>query len=95
MTLALPLVPAFATSGSGESVSLAVAMLMIFGSAKVLAEIFERLRQPGIIGEILAGILIGPSVLSWISPSWRAGFAWARESSPWRWWSCSAWRRFR
>jgi len=49
--------------------NLAVAMLIIFGSAKLLAELFERLHQPGIVGEILAGILIGPSVLGWISPS--------------------------
>jgi len=43
-------------------------MLVVFASAKLLSEIFERLRQPGIVGEILAGILIGPSVLAWIAP---------------------------
>ena len=43
-------------------------MLVVFASAKLLSEIFERLRQPGIVGEILAGILIGPSVLGWIAP---------------------------
>jgi len=46
-----------------------VVMLLIFGSAKLLHEVFERLRQPGIIGEILAGVLIGPSVLGWVAPS--------------------------
>src|ERR1044071_2467937 len=44
-------------------------MLVVFVSAKVLAEVFERLGQPGIVGEILAGILIGPEVLNWISPN--------------------------
>jgi Na+:H+ antiporter len=48
---------------------LTVAMVIIFGSAKLLAELFERLGQPGIIGEILAGIAIGPSVLAWIQPN--------------------------
>ena len=43
-------------------------MLIIFGSAKVLAEVCERLKQPGIVGEILAGALVGPSVLGWITP---------------------------
>src|SRR4051812_41047129 len=44
-------------------------MLLVFASAKLMAEIFERLGQPGIVGEILAGILIGPQVLGWLSPS--------------------------
>jgi Kef-type K+ transport system membrane component KefB len=46
-----------------------LAMFLVFGSAKILAEVFERLNQPGIVGEILAGIIIGPSVLHWIQPT--------------------------
>src|SRR5258708_242838 len=46
-----------------------LSLLIVFGSAKLLAELFERLNQPGIVGEILAGVLIGPSVLAWIAPS--------------------------
>ncbi len=44
-------------------------MLVVFVSAKLLAEICERLGQPGIVGEILAGILIGPHVLGWMHPN--------------------------
>ena len=44
-------------------------MLMVFVSAKLMAELFERINQPGIVGEILAGIVIGPSVLGLIAPS--------------------------
>ncbi len=44
-------------------------MLVVFGSAKIMAEIFERLRQPAIVGEILAGVLIGPGVFGWMSPN--------------------------
>ena len=44
-------------------------LLVVFGSAKLLAEIFERAGQPGIVGEILAGILIGPHVLGWMAPN--------------------------
>jgi len=44
-------------------------LLVVFGSAKLLGEVFERLRMPGIVGEILAGILIGPGVLRWIAPN--------------------------
>lgn len=46
-----------------------LAMLIVFASAKLMAEIFERIGQPGIVGEILAGVLIGPSALNWIAPS--------------------------
>jgi Kef-type K+ transport system membrane component KefB len=46
-----------------------LAMLLVFAAAKLLAELFERLGQPGIVGEILAGVLIGPHVLGWLAPS--------------------------
>jgi len=44
-------------------------MLLVFASAKLLSEACERFGQPGIAGEILAGILIGPQVLGWMSPN--------------------------
>jgi len=50
-------------------VQIPLSMLVVFTSAKVMSEIFERLGQPGIVGEILAGVLIGPSVLGWIAPN--------------------------
>src|SRR5258708_1779772 len=52
-----------------DLILLRLAMLIIFGSAKLLAELFERLGQPGIVGEILAGALVGPSLLGWIQPN--------------------------
>src|SRR5258708_22471728 len=50
-------------------IPLPLGMLPIFGSAKLLAELFERLGPAGIVGEILAGALVGPSVLGWIHPN--------------------------
>ena len=52
-----------------ESAQHALTLLIVFGSAKLLAEIFERVRVPGMTGEILAGLLIGPAVLGWIQPA--------------------------
>jgi Kef-type K+ transport system membrane component KefB len=52
-----------------DAARISLDMLLVFGSAKLLAEILERLNQPGLIGEILAGILIGPSVLGWLAPN--------------------------
>jgi Kef-type K+ transport system membrane component KefB len=46
-----------------------LSMLVVFASAKLLSEIFERIGQPGIVGEILAGILIGPYALGWMAPN--------------------------
>ncbi|HWB84988.1 MAG TPA: cation:proton antiporter [Bryobacteraceae bacterium] len=48
---------------------LPLSMLVVFASAKLLSELFERLHQPGIVGEILAGVLIGPYVLAWLAPN--------------------------
>lgn len=44
-------------------------LLIIFVAAKVAAELFERLGQPAVVGEIFAGVLIGPSVLGWVHPN--------------------------
>lgn len=41
----------------------------MLASAKILAEVFERIKQPAVVGEILAGVLIGPSLLGWVEPS--------------------------
>ena len=46
-----------------------LAMLVVFVSTKILSELFERIGQPGIVGEILAGIVIGPHVLGWMAPN--------------------------
>jgi Kef-type K+ transport system membrane component KefB len=52
-----------------SAVAIPLSMLVVFGCAKLLAEVFERVGQPGIVGEIIAGVLIGPSVLNWIQPN--------------------------
>jgi Kef-type K+ transport system membrane component KefB len=56
-------------ASAGSTIDIPLAMLVVFGAAKLLAELFERMGQPGIVGEIIAGILIGPSVLGWIQPN--------------------------
>ena len=41
----------------------------MLAAAKLMAEVFERLKQPAVVGEILAGVIIGPSLLGWVAPS--------------------------
>ncbi|MDP9067749.1 MAG: cation:proton antiporter [Actinomycetota bacterium] len=44
-------------------------LALIFTLAKVFGYLFERLRQPPVIGELLAGILFGPHLLGLIGES--------------------------
>ena len=57
------------TAQAANPALIPLSMLVVFASAKLLAEIFERLGQPGIVGEIFAGVLIGPHVLGWMAPN--------------------------
>jgi Kef-type K+ transport system membrane component KefB len=44
-------------------------LFAIFVSAKVVGELFERVALPSVLGEILAGALLGPYALGWIPAS--------------------------
>ncbi len=41
-------------------------LLVMFVAAKLFAEVCERIGVPMVVGEILAGVLLGPHVLGWI-----------------------------
>jgi Kef-type K+ transport system membrane component KefB len=43
-------------------------LFLVFIAAQVGAEIAQRLKLPGVVGEIAAGCVIGPSALGWIHP---------------------------
>ena len=49
--------------------ALLLGLFAIFVAAKAIGEIFERLRLPAVLGEILAGVVFGPYALGWIHPS--------------------------
>jgi Kef-type K+ transport system membrane component KefB len=55
--------------GANGPARIPLSMLVVFVAAKLMAEAAERLGQPGIVGEILAGVLVGPSVLGWLAPN--------------------------
>ena len=59
----------FTASVVGSEARVLLTLFVMFLAAKILAELFERLRQPAVAGEILAGILIGPSLLALAAPS--------------------------
>jgi len=43
-------------------------LLVILLTARLFAELAVRLKSPSVIGELFAGIVIGPSILGWIEP---------------------------
>ncbi|PYX81387.1 MAG: hypothetical protein DMG66_01735 [Acidobacteria bacterium] len=52
-----------------EVTSLLREMFVIFLAAKLTGEIFERLTLPAVLGEILAGALLGPYAMALVIPS--------------------------
>jgi len=49
-----------------ETAMILLSVFVIFVAAQVGAEIAQRLKLPGVVGEIVAGCLIGPSMLGWL-----------------------------
>lgn len=43
-------------------------LFIVFLAAQIGSEIAQRLKLPGVVGEIAAGCVIGPSLLGWITP---------------------------
>jgi len=43
-------------------------LFIVFIAAQIGSEIAQRLKLPGVVGEIAAGCVVGPSVLGWITP---------------------------
>jgi Kef-type K+ transport system membrane component KefB/nucleotide-binding universal stress UspA family protein len=43
-------------------------ILIVIGLSRLMGLLFRRLKQPLVIGEIVAGILLGPSLFGWVAP---------------------------
>src|SRR5688572_15488005 len=59
----------FIGAAMGEETRVLLTLFIMLAAAKIMAELFERLRQPAVAGEIVAGILIGPSLLNLAAPT--------------------------
>ncbi|WP_428376651.1 cation:proton antiporter [Lichenicoccus sp.] len=49
-------------------VSVLLQLIVMIGAARFCNRIARRLGQPGVIGEIVAGLLLGPSLFGWLCP---------------------------
>src|SRR5271167_3829380 len=45
-----------------------IALAVLLGAAKLAGELMQKLDQPSVLGEILAGILLGPTLLGHFKP---------------------------
>lgn len=73
----LSLIPAEATPPAGDPEPLAgseltgrilLAVAVVILASRAVGSVFSRIRQPRVVGEIVAGILLGPSLLGLILP---------------------------
>lgn len=51
-----------------DVITLLIALGVLLGAARILGEIARKLRQPAVIGELCAGILLGPTILGNVWP---------------------------
>lgn len=49
-------------------VTLILQMAVVLGLCRLVGDLFVRIRQPRVNGEMFAGILLGPSLLGWVAP---------------------------
>ena len=73
--LTAPAAPSVALGSSpSEQVLLHVliSLLLVILASRALGALFRHLHQPPILGEVLAGILLGPSLLGRVAPGLQA-----------------------
>jgi len=55
-----------------EITAMFLALGLLLASARLFGEMARRFNQPAVLGEILAGILLGPTVFGALVPAWSA-----------------------
>ena len=54
--------------GQQELMGLLIQLAIMLLAGRMLAEVARKFKQPAVVGEILAGIILGPTILGMISP---------------------------
>ena len=49
-----------------DGASVLVDLFVLFAAAKLAGELLEHVGQPAVVGELVAGVLVGPHVLGWV-----------------------------
>ena len=67
--VALPAVAAEAGRGEPSEAVFVAELVLLLLVGRALGEVMQRLRQPAVVGQLLAGILLGPSVFGLLLPA--------------------------
>jgi Kef-type K+ transport system membrane component KefB len=62
--------------------SIIVQLIVMIGAARVMNTVLRRLGQPGVIGEIIAGLLLGPSLVGHFFPQFSYAVFGDKASAP-------------
>ncbi|VVE60616.1 Na(+)/H(+)-K(+) antiporter GerN [Pandoraea captiosa] len=57
-------------AGHGTAIFFTQLLLLVL-VGRLLGEVMQRLRQPAVMGQLLAGVLLGPSIFGAILPAWQ------------------------
>lgn len=57
---------------STEIIKFLVAITLMLGLGRAFGELFRKIKQAAVVGEIIAGIILGPTILGLISPELHA-----------------------
>lgn len=64
--------PVLAAVHGSALAMLLLQLIAVLACARLLGQLFRRLHQPQVLGEMLAGIVLGPSVLGHLAPAMQA-----------------------
>jgi Kef-type K+ transport system membrane component KefB len=64
---------------SQDFVKFALQITVMLGCAILFGQLMRRFRQPSVLGEMIGGILLGPTILGLVAPQL---YAWLFQSSP-------------
>lgn len=57
---------------SSQVTVMLLALAALLGTARLLGEIAQWLRQPAVLGELIAGVLLGPTFFGYFAPEWQS-----------------------
>jgi len=52
--------------------TLVLQIAVVLTACRLTGALFRKIQQPRVVGEMFAGIMLGPSLLGWIAPHWSA-----------------------
>ncbi len=54
----------------GELIQLMIQLSAMLALGRLMAEVARKFKQPAVVGEIIAGVILGPTILGMIAPGW-------------------------